>query len=206
MKRIIMAALVAAVGLIATTGAKAQFRYGVTAGVDISSLHFKQDLFTVDSSVGYSAGLMGEMMFPGIGFGIDVGLQYSQLGATMDLGQKDIWASEGYGRVRSYLHYIMVPLHLRFKYTRLNGFEDQLAPFVYVGPSFGFLAAHNKLDAMDYAGGDMGIDFGIGAEIFTKWQVSAHYRMGMTYAMKAKLLTDMSGRNNVWSVRVSYIF
>ena len=59
---------------------------------------------------------------------------------------------------------------------------------------------------MDYAGGDLGIDFGIGAELATHWQIAASYRMGMTYALKAKVLTDFSARNNSWSVKVSYLF
>ncbi len=206
MKRIIISLLVAVVALIGTTGANAQFRYGATAGVEISSLKFKQDLFDVNQNVGFSAGVLGELMFPGVGFGIDFGLQYTMLGATMNLGQKPMWADQGYGKEKSQLHYVMVPIHLRFKYTRLNGLEDYIAPFVYAGPSFGFLAGHNKLECMDYAGGDLGIDFGIGAELATHWQIAASYRMGMTYALKAKVLTDFSARNNSWSVKVSYLF
>lgn len=206
MKRIITSLLVAVVALIGTTGAYAQFRYGATAGVEISSLKFKQDLFDVDQNVGFSAGVLGELMFPGVGFGIDFGLQYTMLGATMNLGQKPMWADQGYGKEKSQLHYVMLPIHLRFKYTRLNGLEDYIAPFVYAGPSFGFLAGHNKLECMDYAGGDLGVDFGIGAELATHWQISASYRMGMTYALKAKVLTDFSARNNSWSVKVSYLF
>ena len=53
----------------------AQFRYGPTVGVDLTTLKFKQDLFTVDQSVGYQAGVQCEMMFPGIGCGIDFGAE-----------------------------------------------------------------------------------------------------------------------------------
>lgn len=196
-----MAALVLVASIAAAPVADAQFRFGATAGVDISSLKFKQDLFDVDKSVGFTVGVTGEMMFPGIGLGIDTGLFYRQLGATMHLGQKTMWADEGYGTERSYLHYIELPFHLRYKYTRMNGFEDHLAPFVYAGPSVCFLAGHSKLEAMEYAGADFGVDFGIGAEIATRWQVSASYRMGLTYAMKAKILTNFSARNNDWTVR-----
>ena len=33
----------------------------------------------------------------------------------------------------------------------MNGFEDILAPFVYGGPSFGFLVGHNRIPALEYA-------------------------------------------------------
>lgn len=192
--------------LLCAAGANAQFRYGPIAGVDISSLKFKQDLFSVDQSVGFSAGVMSEMMFPGIGFGFNVGLLYEQRGATLNLGERKIWASEGYGKERTYLHYINIPLHLRFKWTRMDGFEDYLAPFVFGGPDFGFLAGHNKIEALDYAGGEVGLTCGLGLELWKHWQVSASYTWGMTYALKTAQLTNLSAQNRTWNVRVCYLF
>lgn len=205
MKRLLFPLTVMAL-LLCAAAAKAEFRYGPVAGVDVSTLKFKQDLFTVDQSVGFSAGAMGEMIFPGIGIGIDLGVLYEQRGATLNLGQRKIWASEGYGRERSYLHYINIPLHLRFKWTRMEGFEDYLAPFVFGGPEFGFLAAHNKLEALDYAGGEVGLAAGLGVELFKRWQVSASHTWGMTYALKTAQLTNLSAQNRTWNVRVVYLF
>lgn len=205
MKKILYS-LLAAVSLMIPAKALAEFRYGPTIGATFSNLHFKQDLITVDKSAGFSAGITGEMMFPGIGFGIDIGLAYEQRGASLHLGEALMWSSQGYGTERFYLHYIAIPLHLRFKYTRLNGFEDKIAPFAYAGPTFGFLAGHSKIDALEYAAGTVGIEFGLGAELFKNWQVSASYNLGMTYALKAKILTDFSAQNRVWAVRVAYFF
>lgn len=184
----------------------AQFRYGPMIGGDISDLGFKQDLFKVDKSVGYSAGIVTELMFPGIGFGVDFGLYYEQRGATLDLGSKELWASQGYGKERLYMHYAVIPFHLRFKYTRLNGFEDVLAPLAYVGPSVGLLVGHSKMDCMSFSFGELGIDFGLGAEIKRNWQVSASYTMGVTYALKDKTLSNFSARNSSWNIRVAYLF
>lgn len=206
MRKFIIAAL-ACIALYGATTASAQFRYGPMVGADMTNLHFKQpDILAVDKSVGYSGGLVAEMMFPGIGFGIDLGLYYEQRGATLDMGQKLLWSSQGLGRERSYLHYVVLPFHLRFKYTRLNGFEEKLAPIAFAGPSFGFLVGHSKNPALDYAGGDMGVEFGLGAEIMQHWQVTASYNMGMTYALKAKVLTNFSARNRTWNIRVTYLF
>ena len=47
-------------------------RWGASAGVNVNSMKFKQDLFGVSSAVGESAGIRGEMMFPGIGFGLEL--------------------------------------------------------------------------------------------------------------------------------------
>lgn len=206
MKRKIISAIIVIVALVGAAGAKAQFRYGPMVGVDVTSLNFKQDLIRVDKSVGYSAGVVGELMFPGIGFGIDLGLFYEQRGATLYLGEKEMWAAQGYGKDRMYLHYAVVPIHLRFKYTRLNGVEDKIAPILFAGPSFGFLVGHSHIDCMSYAAGELGLDCGIGAEIMRRWQVTISYNHGFTYALKDKTLTDFSARNTTWSVRVSYLF
>ncbi len=196
--------VVAAIGM--TDSVSAQFRYSGIVGANISNLTFKQDLVTVDQTVGYTAGVQGELMFPGLGFGIDLGLLYNQLGANVNLGEKKVWSSLGYGKERVYLHYIQIPLHMRFKWTRMNGLEEIVAPFVYGGPDFTILAAHGNCDAFDYAGGELGLTAGLGFELFQKWQVSASYTWGMTYSLKTKLLEDFSARNKHWAVKVAYFF
>lgn len=207
MKRHLKHLIIALIAAVAAVPASAQFRYGPTVGISLTDLHFKQDLFTVDKTVGYSAGVQAEMMFPGIGFGIDFGLMYEQRGAKLHMGEREMWASQGIGTEQLRIHSIVVPLHLRFKYTRLNGFEDKIAPLAYAGPSFGFVAGHSKMgNSLDYAGADMGLDFGIGAEIFRRWQVSVSYTLGMTYVTKAKILTNFSARNRLWAFRATYLF
>lgn len=194
------------VAFFAADTAMAQFRYGPTIGVDLTTLKFKQDLITIDKSVGYQAGIQCEMMFPGIGFGIDFGLMYQQRGATLNLGERKIWASEGYGRERLYLHDVVIPIDLRFKWTRMNGLEDYIAPYVFGGPVIAFTVAHNSLDAMQNASGNLGIQAGIGAEIYKNWQIQGSYMWGMTYATKTKLLDNFSAQDRVWSVRVVRYF
>lgn len=129
----------------------AQMRWGATAGIDITNMKWSQKLFRNEpfkstKSLGYTAGIIGEYEIPGIGFGIDLGLQYAQRGASFNMGDFEIWNSDGYGNERSYLHYLDIPIHLRFKYSNLNGFERKLCPFVFVGPELSILLAHNKLE------------------------------------------------------------
>lgn len=205
MKKYIVS-IVVMIAAVCAAGVNAQFRYGAAAGVTITDLKFKQDLITIDQSVGGSAGIVGEMMFPGIGFGIDLGLLYTQRGATLHLGERKIWESDGYGDERCYLHYVEIPINLRFKYTNLAGIEDYVAPFIFGGPAISFLAAKSDINALEYAGGELGLTAGFGLEIFKKWQVSGSYTWGMTYALKTKLLDDFSAKNRTWNVKVAYFF
>ena len=206
MNRKVFSAIIILMSIIGVSNASAQFRYGPTASVSYTDLSFEQNLMSVDKNLGFSAGIMGEMMFPGIGFGIDFGLLYDMRGATMHLGERKMWEEQGLGTERSYLHYVSITIHLRFKYTKFNGFEDKLAPFVYAGPVIGILAGHNRVSCMNYAAGEIGIEGGIGAEIMRKWQVSVSYTHGLTYALKDKSLTDFTAKNIAWSLRVAYLF
>ena len=192
--------------------AAAQFRLAPVAGVNVNSLKFKQELVPVGHSVGFQAGVMAEMMFPGIGFGIDFGLLYNMEGAKVNLGSRKLWASEGFGNENLNLHVIQIPLHLRFKWTRMNGLEDYIAPFVYGGPEFGILAGHSTFKGTSgehpfkSAGGDLGLAVGGGFELLKRWQVSVQYTWGMTYIAKTRKLDDFSAQNRQLAVRVAYMF
>lgn len=205
MRNKIIALVVLAVALCGFS-ASAQFRWGPMLGVDFTNLKFNQDLITVDRSTGFSAGVVTELMFPGIGFGIDSGIYYQQRGAKLHLGERKIWASQGFGTERSYLHYIEIPINLRFKWTRMSGLEDYVAPFVFGGPSFTILAGHNEVNALKYAGGDVGLTAGLGFEVLRKWQITGSYCWGVVYAEKTRLLDDFSAKNRTLNIRVSYLF
>lgn len=186
--------------------ADAQLRYAAIAGFEMTNLKFKQDLVEISETPSYQFGVQGEVIFPGLGFGIDLGLIYNQLGAKVNLGERKVWASQGFGDERVRLHTIQLPLHLRFKWTRMAGLEDIVAPFVYGGPDFNILVGHGNCSAFNCAGGDLSVSAGGGFEILRRWQLSVQYSWGMTYALKTKLLDNFSARSRALSVRVAYFF
>lgn len=203
MKR--LSALLAIISIF-TASATAQFRPAAIASLNVGGLSFNQEIVTTSHGIGYQAGILGELMFPGIGFGVDLGLLYNQAGANVNLGEKKVWSSLGYGNERARMHYLQFPFHLRFKWTRLNGMEDYIAPFAYAGPEVNFLLAHGKCKAFGYNGVELGIGVGIGAEIFKNWQISGGYTWGVTSSMRTKLLDDYIASNRQWTIRVAYFF
>lgn len=196
------------VSLLIITGssqsARAEFRWGVNAGVGFTDLDFKQDLVAVDQIVGPRVGVEGEMMFPGIGIGLRLGALYAMKGADMDLGSRKIW--EEYGKEHIYLHTLEIPINLEFKWTRMNGFEETLAPFVFGGPVFSFNIAHSSCKAMEYPFGSIGLRAGLGVELKKRWQIAGSYTWGMTYSIKAVKLENYSARNRYWAVSATYFF
>lgn len=204
--RALVAGITLMTALSVSLPAFSQVRWGATAGVMLDNLHFKQKIVDVKSVPGASAGVLGEIIFPGVGFGMDFGAQYELRGASVHLGDKPMWQSKGYGDTRFYMHYLDIPIHLRFKYTRLGGLEDTFAPFVYAGPAIGLQLGHSNIKAFDFPFGEVGLDMGLGAELNKRWQVSASFNLGMTYATKAKLLTDYSAQNRGLKLSVVYFF
>lgn len=206
MKKLIILLIAVISTMVSPFVASAQFRYGPVAGVTLNNMVFKQDLVPISQTVGATAGVMSELMFPGIGFGLDLGLLYNQQGANVDLGSKKVWSSLGYGKEHVMIHAVEIPIHLKFKYTRLGGLEETIAPLVYGGPSFAIQAAHTNASAFKCSGGDLGLTVGAGAEILRHWQVTGSYTWGMTYLAKTRLLDDFSCRSRQWTVKVAYLF
>lgn len=197
-KRILVLLILAA--SVAT--ASARFRWGPTVGLNVTDLYFKQKLVTTTQRCGLDAGLMGELMIPGIGFGIDFSLLYNMHTSHVDFRQK-VWDFQSHDVT---LHTLRIPVNLRFKYTRLNGFESILAPIVYVGPVFSFTVGHNDVPPLEYPAGSVGIQCGIGGELFEHFQLTAGYEWGLTYEMRTKLLDNFSARSQAWKVNLTYLF
>ena len=198
--------LITLLALVAAMTASAQFRWGATVGVNINDFLFRQKLFDDTSKTGVTAGVTGELMFPGPGFGLDIALLYNMHCSKLNLGQQVVWSSEGYGNETLRMHTLQIPVNLKFKYTNLNGIERIIAPLVYAGPIISFTLAHSKLPALEYAAAHLGLQCGIGAEIKEKVQITAGYYWGMTYEVRTVKLSNISGRPKGWSVKATYFF
>lgn len=192
--------------VFATLAAKAEFRWGPTVGLNVSTLSWKQDLVGTSYTPGVNAGVMGELMIPGIGFGIDMALKYSGHGADINFGDQFVWSSEGYGKERYTLHSLQIPVNLRFKWTRMNGAERIAAPFVYGGPLLSFNLAATKLPVMENPLGSFGVQAGIGGEFFERYQLSAGYLWGMSYDCRTVKLDNFSAQNRGWQVNLAVLF
>ena len=77
---------------------------------------------------------------------------------------------------------------------------------MFGGPVIAFTVAHNKLNALDTAAGNLGVQVGVGAEIMRKWQIQGSYMWGMTYCSKTVLLDNFSAQDRVWNLRVIRYF
>lgn len=192
--------------LLATVTASAEFRWGPTVGANFTTLKWKQDIAATSMRTGFQAGVLGELMIPGIGFGIDMALRYNMHGSYVKFGDHEIWSSSGIKNQNVWLHTLEIPLNLKFKWTRMNGLEQYIAPFVYGGPVFNFTLSSNKAPAIEYPLGYVAMQVGIGGEIFEKYQISAGYSWGISYQIRTIKLDNYSARPDGWFLNLSYLF
>lgn len=204
MKRIYLIILCAAA--IAATAMAQSARWGVTVGGAYTNLHFNQSLIEVSGTGGVTAGLKGEFNIAGIGFGLEGALLYDMRGANVDMTDLTVWTSQGYGKERLYLHTLNIPIHLRYMYQKLEGFEHKVAPFVFAGPQFCINVGNNLKEVFETPGLTFSLQFGLGARLYDHWQVAFIYDWGISYAVRTKLLDDYSARNRAWKLQLTYFF
>ena len=204
MKRITL--LIAAMVIAAATAfGQTESRWGVTAGLNFNNIHFKQhDIMPVDRMVGPQAGVTGEMNFAGIGFGVDGSALYSLRGGKCHYGDRTVWSSVGAGDETINMHYLDVPLHLKFKYHRLGGMETTLMPLAYVGPEFSFLMGGNHRELNVYPRVNVYLDMGVGCELREKVQLRAGYNFSIGQSFHTKLLDENVAKNRTWYFNVTY--
>lgn len=191
---------------VCALSASAEFRWGPQAGWNMSNYYWKQPLLDSSQRSGFQAGLLGEVMIPGIGFGIDLGLRYAYTDGTVNLGDHYVWSSDGYENGSFSLHRIEVPIHLRFKWTRMDGFEHYVAPFAFVGPVVRFNVSQSDCAAIEHPAGSLGIEFGLGGEFLEHIQLSASYTWGVSYDIRTVKLDNLSARSSSWNINVAYLF
>ena len=193
--------------LITSTAAMAQTtsRWGVTAGANFNSIHFKQsDIMPSKRAWGPQVGVIGEMKFSGIGFGVDGSLLYTLKQGKLNYGERTVWSSLGAGNETVGMHYIDVPLHLNFQFRRLGGKETTFMPLLYVGPQVSFLAhgSHSNLNTYPFV--NVYLDMGAGCELFERWQIRAGYNFSIGQSFHTKLLDDNVAKNRTWYLNLTY--
>lgn len=205
-------ALTVAAAVACSVGLGAEQRWGVVAGVNLNNFPGYQRgdyrLYDVNTnSLGVTAGVTGEMMFPGIGFGVSASLLYDYVQASPHLGQCEAWHSMGVEDVqKATMHVLEIPLSLRYRYINLNGIENKIFPFVFGGPTVNVLLAGGSKEYYAYTGVSLGLHAGFGVELMRRVQVAAVHEWGLSQSFKTHLLEDNAHKMRSWHIRATYFF
>lgn len=191
--------------MAATAIAQTTSRWGITAGATINEVHFKQhDIVPSTRAWGPQLGVTGEMNFSGIGFGVEASALYTLKQGKVNYGEKTIWSSIGAGNETVSMHYLDVPLHLKFKWHRLGGLESTIMPLAYFGPQFSFLMHGNHGDLNKYTPVSVYLDMGIGCELKERIQLRGGYNFSIGQSFHTKMLDENVAKNRTWYFNVTY--
>lgn len=200
MKKLLLVAVMAVVALASAVPASAQFRFGVKAGINVSSLHFDSKLFDDNNRAGFTGGVMAEFTVPLLGIGCDLSALYVRRNAQYMVDnniQKDN------------RDYIEIPLNFKYKVS-IPVINNIFRPFVTTGPSVAFLTSRTYVnDAYKNHKCDFAWNFGLGFELLRKVQIAASYGLGINKAVETisgSSTTSVEGKNRYWTVTAAYLF
>ncbi len=209
MKKIISLFIVL-MSVVTAFNASAESRWGVVAGANVNMYPAYQrgeyKLYDADNTIGGTFGINGEIFFPGIGMGVDASILYNYADAKLHLGQREIWASQGVDTEHVKMHYLEIPLNVKYRYINLDGFENTLYPFIFAGPNVNFILKADDSGHMKYTTTSLGMHVGLGVELFRSFQVSASHEWGLSQMFKTKLLEDNAHKLRTWHIRCTYFF
>ena len=175
--------------------ARAQLKFGLKGGLNISKVTFSTNDFKADNRTGFFVGPMADFTLPVLGLGVDAAVLYTQSGAKVQYAE--------YSESKT-LKSFEIPVNLKYNI----GLGSTLGAYVAAGPQFGFNIGSGHV--ADFSMRDSNVTFNVGAGVkFLK-----HLQAGLNYNFalsKVAKYQDEDGRKydmkkNTWQISVAYLF
>ena len=211
LKQSIMKKLFAVVLLAAAFAmpSKAQFSWGIQAGLNMTNVSVKDAEGSMKSRTGFFVGPTIKFTLPIIGLGIDASALYDKREGKAENGQGDTKTFESES--------LQIPINVRYGF----GLGSIAEVFAFAGPQFGFKLGGDsdtsiggtKVSEWSLRSSNLSANIGIGATIMSKLQAKINYNvaLGKTGEFKAAdangVLEEIgSAKFNSWQVSLAYFF
>lgn len=206
MKKIIA---IAAMLLMTATAVNAQFKFGVKAGAEITTMSISSDVLNSSNRTGFYVGPTMKVNVPVVGLGLDLSALYDQ---------REVSINKANGESETVKNQtIAIPLNVRYT---VIGMESIINVYAYTGPQIAFNVGSKKiLDGTgSYKSSYYSWNLGLGAMIASHLQLNANYNiaLGKTGDVQessvAGNVTDAvssvfsSSNNNSWQIGLAYYF
>lgn len=190
MKKILSLALLML--MLGTYSVSAQLAFGIKGGLNISKVHFDEELINQNNITGFQIGPMIDFTVPILGIGMDAAVLYSQKGIEQN--------SESLKT-----DYLDVPVNLKWKFG-LPVVKGYLTAGPYASFRIGGDKIWNVVDQQIKAKNfGTGLNFGAGVEIVKHLQVGFNYELGLTNAYSSTGDAG-DGKNRGWSITAAILF
>ena len=188
---------------------KAQFSWGIQAGLNMSNISVKDAADNVGTAVksrtGFFVGPTVKFTLPLVGLGIDASALYDQREGRAEVaGMSETIKSSS----------IQIPINVRYGF----GLGSVAEVFAFAGPQFGFKLSGDKdwagnADEWTLKSSNLSANIGIGATVLSKLQAKLNYNiaLGKTGEMKGKDAAGVmqeigSAKFNAWQVSLAWFF
>ena len=182
---------------------KAQFSWGIQAGLNMSNISVKDAGDNVGTAVksrtGFFVGPTVKFTLPLVGLGIDASALYDQREGKA--GDETIKSQS-----------IQIPINVRYGF----GLGSVAEVFAFAGPQFGFKLSGDKdfgVEEWTLKSSNLSANIGIGATVLSKLQAKLNYNiaLGKTGEMKGKDAAGVmqeigSAKFNAWQVSLAWFF
>ena len=182
---------------------KAQFSWGIQAGLNMSNISVKDAADNVGTAVksrtGFFVGPTVKFTLPLVGLGIDASALYDQREGKA--GDETIKSQS-----------IQIPINVRYGF----GLGSVAEVFAFAGPQFGFKLSGDKnfgSEEWTLKSSNLSANIGIGATVLSKLQAKLNYNiaLGKTGEMKGKDAAGVmqeigSAKFNAWQVSLAWFF
>jgi hypothetical protein len=207
MKNFRRLALVAILFSLVAVSARADFRFGIKAGVNINNLHLEDytSAFNSSNRCGFTGGVMAEFTVPVIGIGVDASLMYSRMNSSVE--------SDDTGLVEAIKNtdknFFEIPINLKYK-IQIPAISSFLTPYIFTGPDFAFKLSGDD-SYSDTKAVQVAWNVGAGVELVKHVQVGVSYGFGINkiynkISSSAVTSSDIKAKNNYWTITAAYLF
>lgn len=197
MNKIKISLLIVVTALCCAFQAKADFKYGIKAGLNVDKMHTNSKLLDSDNRCGFTAGVTAEFTVPIIGVGADVSVMFTRMYTELN--------TFGYTN-KIHGSFLEIPLHLKYK-VNIPAVNHIIRPYVFTGPSLATKLGSSRSFG-DTKTAQWGWDLGLGIELVQHLQVGAGYTWGMNKIASIWTSTsdEIKVRNNYWTVTAAWLF
>lgn len=189
---------------------KAQFKFGVTGGLNMTNVNTKDLPASVKSRAGFFVGPTVKFSFPMLPIAIDAAAVYDQ---------REGKAGEGDYTQTIKSQSIQIPINVRYGF----GLGDMAELFLFAGPQFGFNIGSDKTlgeqvnvakSTWTLKSANFSANVGVGATVLGKLQAKLNYNFafGKTGEIEVEDLTTKTkeviggAKANAWQISLAYFF
>lgn len=200
MKKHLLSIVFLAAALMTSTVADAQIRFGLKAGLNLSSLSLSSNDIpgNYKHQAGFHVGAVVDFKVPLVGLGADISLLYDQ---------RNFKTSNDDGTYSNdkRLKYISIPINIKYTF----GFDEVASLYLATGPQFSFNLDNGSFTLENLGRSWKAKNFDFYWNVGIGFTVINHIRLGYTYNIPCTKSVDSpvgSVKNKTNQITLTYLF